>query len=167
VLESMLAMRRRVGRWLPPVWLLSSLTGRSTAAPARQPPQGQVVPEGDPVAQPTITTLTDDLDPDLKAQEAVAFSLDGMAYELDLTMEHSNQLRQSLQPYLNAGRRTGGPRATRSTAKTTPTSTTGSGKGGGPDPSAVRAWAKGNGIQVNERGRIKATVVAQFLVAHR
>lgn len=166
MLESLLAMGRRVERWLPPVWLLSSLTGRFTVASAWQPPDAQVVPQGDHMAQRTITTLTDDLDPDLEAQETVAFSLDGTIYELDLTSEHSNQMRQALQPYVDAGRRIGVPRAARSTAKTAPKSTADSGKGGGADPSAVRAWAKDNGIQVNERGRIKATVVAQFLDAH-
>jgi hypothetical protein len=35
----------------------------------------------------------------------------------------------------------------------------------GYDPAAVRAWAAGQGIEVNARGRIKADVVKQFRAA--
>ena len=35
----------------------------------------------------------------------------------------------------------------------------------GYDPAAVRAWANGQGIEVNARGRIKADVVEQFRAA--
>ncbi|SDY87034.1 Lsr2 protein [Geodermatophilus africanus] len=35
----------------------------------------------------------------------------------------------------------------------------------GYDPAAVRAWAAGQGIEVNARGRIKAEVVEKFRAA--
>ena len=35
----------------------------------------------------------------------------------------------------------------------------------GYDPAAVRAWAAGQGIEVNARGRIKADVVEKFRAA--
>jgi hypothetical protein len=35
----------------------------------------------------------------------------------------------------------------------------------GYDPAAVRAWAAGQGIEVNARGRIKADVVERFRAA--
>jgi hypothetical protein len=35
----------------------------------------------------------------------------------------------------------------------------------GVDPAAVRAWAKGNGVEVSPRGRIKADVIEAFRAA--
>lgn len=61
------------------------------------------------VAQQTTTTLVDDLDDTLAANETVAFGLDGTDYEIDLNAEHATALREDLAPRRQPPRRT--PRA--------------------------------------------------------
>ena len=69
------------------------------------------------MARKVITVLTDDLDGG-KADRTVEFSLDGVAYTIDVSDENAGVLRKALDPYISAGRRIGrGPveaaRATR------------------------------------------------------
>jgi hypothetical protein len=61
------------------------------------------------MAQRTVTTLVDDLDgTDLEggSGETVRFGVDGRAYEIDLSDDNAAALREALQPYTEAGRRT-------------------------------------------------------------
>lgn len=62
------------------------------------------------MAQKVHTTLTDDLDPDVEATGTVMFALDGATYEIDLSDEHTAELRATVAPYVAAGRKVGGPR---------------------------------------------------------
>jgi hypothetical protein len=118
------------------------------------------------MAQRIQTLLTDDLDPELEASQTIAFGLDGTSYEIDLTDEHSVQLREAFEPYVAAARKVGrtpGRGASRPSGR-------GSAASRGDDavdPGAVRAWAKERGISVSERGRVKGSVVAQFIEATR
>ncbi len=116
------------------------------------------------MAQKIQTLLTDDLDPELEATETISFGLDIASYEIDLNDEHSAEMREAFAPFVAAARKVGSPaarRAGKASGKASPST----GAGDGPDPSAVRAWAKEHDIAVSERGRIKGTVVAQFLEA--
>jgi hypothetical protein len=111
------------------------------------------------MAQKVQVVLVDDLDGGA-AEETVTFSLDGVSYEIDLSHENAARLRDLLAPYVGHGRRIGGGRrASSGSARTTGKST------GGIDPAEVRAWAKGEGIPVNERGRISADLLAKFQAA--
>ncbi len=104
------------------------------------------------MATKTSVVLVDDLT-DEAADTTVSFGLDGRDYEIDLTEANASELREVLSCYVNAARkmsRSGRP-VTRTQSKA--------------DPAAVRAWAKANGIEVNERGRIKAEVVEQYRAA--
>lgn len=116
------------------------------------------------MAQKIQTLLTDDLDPELEATETIAFGLDGSSYEIDLNDEHSGQMREAFGPFVAAARKIGGS-AARRPGKASGKASPSTGASDGPDPSAVRAWAKKHDIAVSERGRIKGTVVAQFLEA--
>jgi hypothetical protein len=108
------------------------------------------------MAQKVQVVLVDDLDGGT-ADETVTFSLDGVSYEIDLTHDNAAHLRDLLAPYVGHGRRIGGGRrSTSSGGRTTGKST------GGIDPAEVRAWAKGEGIAVNERGRISADLLAKY-----
>lgn len=100
--------------------------------------------------------MTDDLDPSKGADETVRFSIDNVGYELDLTKRNAEKLRSLLQPYVDAGRRTGG-RAARGTRQKASTSRV--------DVAAVKAWADSNGITYNQRGRLSAALVGRFLKA--
>jgi hypothetical protein len=106
------------------------------------------------MASRTVVRLEDDLDGS-KAAETVSFSLDGVAYEIDLSVKNSEKLRRALQRYTNAGRRVGGHR-------------TRDGHGNGTarsDPAqlaAIRDWAHHNGHQVSDRGRIPGHIVDEY-----
>lgn len=115
------------------------------------------------MAQKTVTTLTDDLNPELEATETIAFGLDGTMYEIDLNDEHSSQMREAFTPFVAVARKSGGQAGARRTSGAASRRVRVTDDG--PDPGAVRAWAKEHDIEVSERGRIKGSVVAQFLEA--
>lgn len=122
-------------------------------------------PKGTTVAQRTVIQLTDDLDGKPIADgkgETIRFSLDRQDYEIDLADRNAKALRDALGKYVSAARRAGGsPRSGRGR---------GTRSGGGPsrdyDPKAVRAWAESQGIEVNQRGRVPAALVARFQEAN-
>lgn len=101
------------------------------------------------MAQKVQVLLVDDLDGG-EADETVTFSLDGKSYEIDLTTANAEKLRESLAEFVKAGRRTGGRSAGRGKARAT--------SGGSQDTAKVRAWAKENGYNVNDRGRVPADI---------
>ncbi|MEC4016868.1 histone-like nucleoid-structuring protein Lsr2 [Streptomyces sp. H27-D2] len=103
------------------------------------------------MAQKVQVLLVDDLDGG-EANETVTFALDGKTYEIDLTTANADKLRGLLDPYAKNGRRTGG-RSTAGRGKARGTAT-----GGGQDTAQIRKWAKDNGYEVNDRGRVPATV---------
>ena len=90
------------------------------------------------------------------------------AYEIDLSKDNAARLRDSLASFVAAGRKSGGTGAAagRRTQKMTASS------GRRPQPldreqtAAIRAWARQNGHQVSDRGRISKTVVDAFQAAH-
>jgi hypothetical protein len=103
------------------------------------------------VAQKVQTLYVDDIDGS-EAEGTVRFALDGTDYEIDLSAAHSQALRNSLQTFIAHARKVGGARrTTRGRRSTTATDTT-----------AVRAWARGQGIDIKERGRVPADVVARY-----
>src|SRR4051812_44445553 len=106
--------------------------------------------KGNPVAQKVQVLLVDDLDGG-EADETVTFALDGKTYEIDLTTTNADKLRGLLEPYTKSGRRTGGrAAASRGKARTA--------AGGSQDTAKIRAWAKEDGYEVNDRGRVPAPV---------
>jgi hypothetical protein len=107
------------------------------------------------MAKTVSVVVTDDLDGSPDA-ETVAFGFDGHSYEIDLGKKNRARLQKSLQPFMDAGRRT----AARRTAKAPRAA------GAGIDRAAVRAWAAGQGLKVSERGRISAEVMTRYDAAH-
>lgn len=106
------------------------------------------------MAQKVQVLLLDDLDGG-EADETVAFSLDGRSYEIDLSNANAKALRDALQPFVEQARKAGAParRRQRNTSSRERSS-------------EIRAWAKENGIEVNDRGRIPANVVEKYEAAH-
>lgn len=102
-----------------------------------------------PVAQKVQVLLVDDLEGG-EADETVTFALDGKSYEIDLSTSNADQLRTVLEPYVKGGRRTGG-RATRGKGRS-------SGGASSQDTAKIRAWAKEQGYEVNDRGRVPANI---------
>ena len=111
------------------------------------------------MAQKVQTLFIDDLDGS-EAEGTVRFGLDGTDYEIDLSAKHAEALRKAFAPYLDAARRAPGSvarRPGRSGRRTADVN--------GPDPTAVREWAKSQGIEVKDRGRVSAELVAKFKAA--
>ncbi|MDI3388901.1 Lsr2 family protein [Streptomyces sp. B-S-A8] len=103
------------------------------------------------MAQKVQVLLVDDLDGG-EADETVTFALDGKQYEIDLTTANADKLRGLLGPYVKGGRRTGGRSAGgRGKARA-------AASGGSENTAQIRAWAKENGYEVNDRGRVPASI---------
>jgi hypothetical protein len=111
-----------------------------------------------------------------KPTGTVPFALDGVEYEIDLTKENAEDLREIFAPYIAAGRRIGGRRALssgRSRSSTRSSSSSSSSSGSGPLArgrevlKAIRDWAKSEGWAVCDRGRLPNNVVEAYDAAHK
>ena len=116
--------------------------------------------KGKPVAQKVQVLLVDDIT-GREADETVTFALDGATYEIDLTTENADKLRGLLADYVDAGRRTGG-RASRGRGRASRNAAPAAGQ----DTAKIRAWAKDNGYEVNDRGRVPASIREAYEKAH-
>jgi hypothetical protein len=108
------------------------------------------------MARRTVVMLTDDLDGS-EAAETVRFGLDGRDYEVDLSKKNAKSLRDGLKRYVEVGRKTGGRRTRRSDS---------SAGSDGAQLSAMRVWARQQGMDVSARGRISARVQEAYNKAH-
>ena len=109
------------------------------------------------MAQRVEVVLVDDLDGGV-AEETVQFALDGTSYEIDLSADNASALRDAFAVYVGHGRKVGGRR---SSARSSSRRSSGSS-----ETAQIRAWAKEQGLPVNERGRIPGDIVAQYEAAH-
>jgi len=103
----------------------------------------------------------DDLDGSVieGGDSTVTFSFDGHTYEIDLSTPNRDKFRSALEPFIEAGRRVGGrpvagakPRRSRSTSS--------SSRGD------VRDWARRNGYDVGDRGRVPSDIMAAYEKDH-
>ena len=108
------------------------------------------------MAQSVQIILEDDLEGG-PAEETVQFGVDGRQYEIDLSTANAEKLREALRPFAAAGRRT----QSKSTRATGPRSST----GGNHETAKIRAWAKENGYEVSDRGRIHQSVKDAYYAA--
>jgi hypothetical protein len=109
------------------------------------------------MAQRVNVVLVDDLDGN-DAVETVRFGLDGVDYEIDLNEKNAEKLRGALARYVESGRRATGRRRKGQRGA--------SGGNGGPSASDIRRWARDNGWDVPERGRVSAEVREAYAAAH-
>ena len=108
------------------------------------------------MAQRVQYMLVDDID-GTEAAESVSFSLDGVSYEIDLTASNAKKLRHDMSTWVGHARRSGGRKSSRKAGAA------GARRG---DLGAVREWARKNGHQVSDRGRISAGILAAYDKAH-
>lgn len=122
------------------------------------------------MATMTTVTLVDDLD-GTEAEESVSFAIDGANYEIDLSDENATRLRDSLAVFVaNARRVDGARRGTRGRSRgAAPAAKAAKTSRSAPDreqTAAIREWARANGHEVSERGRLSAAVLQAFDEAH-
>jgi hypothetical protein len=108
------------------------------------------------LAQSVKIILEDDLEGG-PAEETVQFGLDGRQYEIDLSTANAEKLREALRPYAAAGRRPQGKPARATGIR--------SSVGGNPETAKIRAWAKENGYEISDRGRIHQSIKDAYYAA--
>ncbi|MBG0814897.1 Lsr2 family protein [Planomonospora sp. ID82291] len=113
------------------------------------------------MAKKVVETFVDDLDGG-EASGTVSFTLEGSAYEIDLSDENADKLRKALAPFINAARPVRQERPGRGRRG----STAGSRSMDREKSAKVREWAKAQGLNVSERGRIASSIVEQYEAAH-
>jgi hypothetical protein len=106
------------------------------------------------VAQRTQVLYVDDIDGS-PAEGTVRFGLGGANYEIDLSKKHTDQLARALASYIGAARRVSSPQRPAGGARPARR-----------DQPDIRAWARGQGLKVSDRGRIPADVLARYDSAH-
>ncbi len=118
------------------------------------------------MAKRTILVLTDDLDGG-EAAETLSFSVDGVAYEIDLSAKNAQRFRETLMPWMGASRRIGRTGAAPAPARgrgqaTAANSIVAARERNDLDNKVIREWATRAGKRVNERGRLPEALVAQY-----
>lgn len=108
------------------------------------------------MAQRVEVRLEDDVDQG-SADETVRFSLDGVAYEIDLSISNADRLRGVLDMWVRHARRVRGHRARR---------VGNSGAIAGATAQQVRSWAAQQGIEVNSRGRVPVELLRAYAETH-
>ena len=105
------------------------------------------------MAQKIQTLFIDDIDGGA-AEGTVRFGLDGAEYEIDLSARHDEELRTALKQYIAHARKvSGAARRGVTRAGRRPSAV---------DTVAVRAWARENGYDIKERGRVPADVLVKY-----
>jgi hypothetical protein len=108
------------------------------------------------VAQKVETRLVDDLDGS-EAVETVNFSFEGRDYEIDLSAGNAARLRDGLAGFVASARRTGGSGRRAAAPRAAQRSTYDR-----EHALAIREWARANGFEVSERGRIPRVVIEAY-----
>lgn len=100
------------------------------------------------MAQRVQVFLEDDID-GTTADETVRFGMDGVDYEIDLSEDNAEKLREAFAPWVGHARkvlkqrRSAGPPASSAKSGT---------------PTDIRAWAQAKGMEVSSRGRVPAHI---------
>jgi hypothetical protein len=104
------------------------------------------------MAQKVSVLLVDDIDGS-EAGETVSFGLDGTRYEIDLNGGHARELREQLGRYVKAARKVTGSSGRPARVR----------RASADDKNKeVRDWAREQGLEVNDRGRVPAHIVAKY-----
>lgn len=110
------------------------------------------------MAQRVNIVLVDDIDGS-DATETVSFGLDGTTYEIDLNDKNAGALRDALSGYVGHARKVGSA-SRRGRKSSAPAAASGT------SAREIRDWARSNGYEVPDRGRVSADVRAAFEAAH-
>ncbi|MGH3940795.1 MAG: histone-like nucleoid-structuring protein Lsr2 [Pseudonocardiaceae bacterium] len=111
------------------------------------------------MAQKVTVEIVDDLDGS-RAEETVEFGIDGVSYVIDLSSGNAGKLRDSIADYVANARKAGGRRK----GSVSPRRSPGAGRASvdREQNAAIREWARKNGYNVSDRGRIPAEVLDAY-----
>ncbi|MDR6573565.1 MULTISPECIES: Lsr2 family protein [unclassified Curtobacterium] len=115
------------------------------------------------MAQKVTTHLVDDLTGDTIEEgkgRTVSFSFDGNHYEIDLSDDNAETLREAFSDYVAAARKVSSGRQARTSAGSTAK------RGNSDELAKIREWANANGHEVSSRGRISQAVRDAYDAAH-
>ena len=124
------------------------------------------------MAQRTLVLLTCDVhDGDAEAVETVEFTVEGRSYECDLCEDHLAEFRESTGIWSSHARPIGRTRTRRAQrADASGPVSSGQGRSGTasnrPSTAEVREWARSQGIEIGDRGRISAHLYDAYQAAH-
>ena len=106
------------------------------------------------MAQQFQVRYIDDLDgTDLgETSNTISFAFEGKEYSIDLSDDNAEAFRQAIAPYIEAGHRVTGSKAKAARRTAAPSGNT----------KAIREWARNNGYDVSDRGRIPADVADAY-----
>ena len=113
------------------------------------------------MATQTVTTLVDDSDGSTEGVVTCAFGLGDSQFEIDLSPDHRDELENALTKFIEYARPVSGQKPARQPRQ--------SNKQAAADREqthAIRLWAKENGHEVSERGRISKAVIEAYHAAH-
>ncbi|MFL6162707.1 MAG: Lsr2 family protein [Jatrophihabitantaceae bacterium] len=110
------------------------------------------------MATQTTVIIYDDLD-GTEGASRVTFAYRGTGYEIDLAAENQALLGAALAPFIVAARKTGRVPMPADRRTTTPASRR-------RELAAVRAWAREQGLEVSDRGRVPIEVQKAYDAAH-
>ena len=90
--------------------------------------------------------------------QTVKFAFLGAEYEIDLSQKEADDFADTIQKYVNAGRRVGGRRQSgaSSSARRDPSQT-----------KAIKSWLDEQGIDHPKRGRLPQDLIDQWEAAHK
>ena len=111
------------------------------------------------MAKTETVVITDDIDGSPDAQ-TLRFAYQGQQFEIDLAENNHVEFLASLRPFIAAARVDPRRRLRGTTGERR------SGSSFSVDRASVRAWARQQGIDIAERGRIRADVLERYAAAH-
>lgn len=108
-----------------------------------------------------VTHLVDDLDGSVLEDgegKQVIFSVEGRAYEIDLSADNAEKLFEAFAPYVAAARSVSASNPGRSHRSSSQKRSV--------DLGAVREWARANGHTVSDRGRVPGSIIDAYEAAN-
>jgi hypothetical protein len=119
------------------------------------------------VAQRVEILSTCDLDRDeVMAAETVSFGWQGVDYEIDLCEDHLSHFHDSLGHYADRARKVAGTSRGRRPAPPVEIKIQKLAPAGPEGTALIRNWARANGYEVSDRGRIGDAIREAYLAAH-
>ncbi|MEV0947444.1 Lsr2 family protein [Rhodococcus sp. NPDC049939] len=112
------------------------------------------------MAKKVTVTLIDDVDQEVSADETVEFGLDGVQYEIDLSSENAEKLRDQMDMWVSHARKVSSRKRGRTSAAQSATKSRISVDR--EQSAAIREWARKNNKKVSARGRISAEIIEAY-----